>query len=147
MTNSLRSFAHAVFAAIAIASAAGPAAARNWVVGQIGPFTVLPVPDATQLGEGAQAFFSVANERGGIRGEKIEFFQLDDTYSADKFIERFHEATARKPIALLSPLGSAAVKRMLDTKLLDNADTVVLNAVPGAESLRRPGHEKGSSRF
>jgi len=46
----------------------------------------------------------------------------------------------RKPVALISPIGSAAVKRMLDDKLLDKYDVVVMNAVPGAEALRNPGH-------
>jgi branched-chain amino acid transport system substrate-binding protein len=122
--------------------ASAPALAKEWVVGHVGPFTVLPVPDAVQVGEGASAFFSAQNDRGGINGERIDFFQLDDAYNADKFTQRFQEAMARHPVALLSPLGSASVKRMLDEKLLDGADTVVLNAIPGAEALRKPGHAK-----
>lgn len=125
-----------------VLAAAGHAGAKDWVVGQIGPFTVLPVPDAIQLGEGMSAFFTAANERGGINGAHIEFFQLDDAYNADKFVERFREAMARQPVALLSPLGSASVKRMLDMRLLDTSDVVVLNAIPGAEALRNPGHPK-----
>jgi ABC-type branched-subunit amino acid transport system substrate-binding protein len=49
---------------------------------------------------------------------------------------------ARSPIALINPIGSVALKRMLDEKLLDTADVVVMNAIPGAESLRNPGHPK-----
>ena len=48
----------------------------------------------------------------------------------------------RKPVALISPVGSAAIKRMLDHKLLDKHDVVVMNAVPGAEALRNPGHPR-----
>lgn len=129
-----------LLAALAITSAT--VSARDWVVGQIGPFTGLPVPDAIQMGEGMAAYFALANERGGISGRRIEFFQLDDAYSPDVFEQRFHEAMARRPVALLAPLGSASVKRMLDARLLDDAEVVVLNAVPGAEALRQPGHAK-----
>ena len=48
----------------------------------------------------------------------------------------------RKPVALLNPVGSAALKRMLDDKMLDQTDVIVLNAIPGAEALRNPGHPK-----
>jgi ABC-type branched-subunit amino acid transport system substrate-binding protein len=132
----------AAIVAALLGIAAASASAKEWVVGHVGPFTVLPVPDAIQVGEGAAAFFAAQNERGGINGERIDFFQLDDAYNPEKFKERFQEAMARQPVALLSPLGSASVKRMLDDKLLDGADTVVLNAIPGAEALRKPGHSK-----
>lgn len=45
-------------------------------------------------------------------------------------------------MALLSPIGSAALKRMLDDKLLDNGEVIIVNAIPGAESLRNPGHAR-----
>jgi branched-chain amino acid transport system substrate-binding protein len=142
MTNALHNLGRMAAATVLLGLLACSCMAKEWVVGQIGPFTVLPVPDAVQLGEGAQAFFSMVNERGGIHGAKVEFFQLDDTYSPERFVERFREAAKRRPLVLLSPLGSASVKRMLDTKLLDEVDTVVLNVVPGAEALRKPGHER-----
>jgi len=112
------------------------------VVGQIGPFTGIPVPDAPQLNEGIKAAFAQANARGGIGGRRIEFFELDDGYSGDGFVKAFAAAMKRRPVALLSPVGSVALKRMLDDKLLDRADVIVLNAVPGAEALRNPGHPK-----
>ena len=48
----------------------------------------------------------------------------------------------RKPVALLLPLGSAALKRMLDDHLLDKNDVVILGAIPGAEAFRTPGHPR-----
>ncbi len=119
-----------------------PAAAQNLVVGQIGSLVEKPVPEVVQLGEGMKAFFAAANERGGINGRRIDFFQLDDALSPDRFVAQFAEAMKRKPIALLSPYGSPTVQRMLTDKLLDDADVVVLNAVPGAEAFRKPGHAK-----
>ena len=127
--------------------AAGSSAARAAIEGdirvaQVGPFTVLAAPDATQLGEGMQALFADVNARGGINGRSIGFQQWDDAYNAERFIGQVNEALRHKPLALLSPVGSTAVKRLLDDKLLDAADVIVLNAVPGAEVLRNPGHPK-----
>jgi len=112
------------------------------VVGQIGPFTGIPVPDAPQLNQGIKACFAQINERGGIGGRKVTFFEVDDTYSADGFAKAFNQAMQRKPVALLAPVGSAALKRMLDDKMLDQSDVIVLSAIPGAEALRNPGHAK-----
>jgi branched-chain amino acid transport system substrate-binding protein len=134
----------ACLALAATLGAAGSArgAEGDIVVGQIGPFTGLPVPDAPQLNEGMKSAFAQLNARGGIGGRKINFFELDDGYNGDGFVKAFTEALKRRPLALLSPVGSVALKRMLDDKLLDQADVLVLNAVPGAEALRNPGHPK-----
>ncbi|MES2413480.1 MAG: ABC transporter substrate-binding protein [Pseudomonadota bacterium] len=124
------------------------AAAQDIVVGQIGALglpgtpTGKAVPEVVQLGEGMKAFFAAINEQGGINGRRINFFQLDDGLEPDRFVAQFGEAMKRKPLALLSPYGSPAVQRMLSEKLLDNADVVVINAVPGAEAFRKPGHPK-----
>lgn len=121
-----------------------PAAAAedSIVVGQVGPFTGLPVPDAPQLNLGMKAAFARVNAAGGVGGRRIALFELDDTYTGDGFVKAFGEAMKRKPVALLSPVGSVGLTRMLDDKLLDRADVFVLNAIPGAESLRNPGHAK-----
>jgi branched-chain amino acid transport system substrate-binding protein len=103
------------------------AQAQDIVIGQIGPFTVLPVPDATQVNQGIKAYVAQINKSGGINGRKLSLFELDDAYSADRFVERFAEAMQRKPVALISPIGSAAIKRMLDDKLLDKYDVVVID--------------------
>jgi ABC-type branched-subunit amino acid transport system substrate-binding protein len=118
------------------------AADSDIVVAQVGPFTGIPVPDALQLNQGTKAGFAQINERGGIGGRRVTFFDVDDTYNADGFVKAFGQAMQRKPVALLNPIGSAALKRLLDDKMLDQADVIVLNAIPGAEALRNPGHPK-----
>lgn len=120
----------------------GTAQADDLLLGQVGPFTVIPVPDAPEVNQGIQAAVNQLNKAGGIKNRKLAQFSLDDRYSADGFVEQFNKALERKPVALLSPIGSAALKRMLDDKLLDNAPIVVINAIPGAESFRNPGHDK-----
>ena len=120
----------------------GWAAGDDIVVGQIGPFTGTPVPGAPEINLGIKAAFAQVNGSGGLHGRRLSFFELDDGFKEDGFVRQFGEAMKRKPIALLSPVGTSSVQRLLDEKLLDAADVVVLNAVPGAESLRTPGHPK-----
>lgn len=118
------------------------AQAQDIVIGQVGPFTVIPVPDAIEVNQGIKAYLAQVNKSGGINGRKLSFFELDDRYSGDEFAARFAQAMERKPVALISPIGSAALKRMLDDKLLDKHDVVVMNAIPGAEAFRNPGHPR-----
>jgi ABC-type branched-subunit amino acid transport system substrate-binding protein len=133
------------------ASVLAGAAARPWsahaagadiVVGHVAPYTVLPVPDASQLNQGMRACFAQVNAEGGLGGRRISLFEVDDTYSAEGFDKAFKQAMQRKPVALLSPVGSVALGHMLETRMLDRADVVILNAIPGAEALRNPGHPK-----
>lgn len=112
------------------------------VVAQIGPFTVLPAPDPKELNEGLTAALDEINGRGGIQGRRVSLLKLDDTYTFDGFREQLNKVMAQKPVALLTPLGSATLKDLLDSKLLDSTDIVIINAVPGASVLRTPGHPK-----
>jgi len=130
------------FAFLSAALVAGAAGAQDITLGQIGPFTVLPVPDATEVNAGITAYVKAANAAGGVRGHKIDFFSLDDRYSSEGFEEQFKKAMEKKPLALLSPIGSAALTSMYQDKLLDNNDVVIMNMIPGAESLRNPGHPR-----
>ena len=141
MVLTRRRFGEGVLAAVAAPNLAH-GADGDIVVGQVGPFTGIPVPDAPQLNQGIKACFAQINERGGLGGRRLAFFEVDDTYSADGFVKAFNLALQRRPVALLDPVGSAALKRMLDDKLLDSSDVIVLNAIPGAEALRNPGHPK-----
>lgn len=121
---------------------AQPAADNDLVVAQIGPFTVLPAPDPKELNEGINAALAEINTKGGIQGHRVSLIKLDDAYAFDGFRQQLATAMARHPVALLSPLGSATLKGLLDSKLLDSTDIVILNAVPGATVLRSPGHPK-----
>lgn len=121
----------------------GPAlAAEDWVVGQIGPFTGLPSPDAPDIQAGAKAYFDQVNKAGGVQGRRFSLFTLDDQFNADGFKAALPKALDNRPIALISPVGSAALSTLIKERLLDSANLVVINAVPGADSLRNPGHPK-----
>ncbi|MBS3996773.1 MAG: ABC transporter substrate-binding protein [Hydrogenophaga sp.] len=119
-----------------------PAGTSDLVVAQIGPFTVLPAPDPKELNEGIRAGLAEVNAAGGIQGRTVRLLTLDDTYTYEGFKTQLAKALEAKAVALLTPLGSATLKAMLDDKLLDSTDIVVLNAVPGAKVLREPGHPK-----
>lgn len=118
------------------------AAGDDIVVGQIGPFSGTPVPGAPEINQGLKAALGQANSSGGISGRRLALFELDDGFKEEGFLRCFGQALERKPVALLSPMGTSAVQRMLSDKLLDQHDMVVLNAVPGADSLRSPGHSR-----
>ena len=122
-------------------AAAAPVLAADVKLLQIGPFTVLPAPDATQVNQGIKAYINGVNKTG-INGHKLVLTEVDDRFNADRFVAEFNTAMKDKPLAMISPVGAVTVKRMLDDKLLDGADIVVMNAIPGAESLRTPGHPK-----
>jgi branched-chain amino acid transport system substrate-binding protein len=118
------------------------AQAQPIVVAQVGPFTVLPSPDAREVNEGARAWFAQVNQSGGVRGRPIELFELDDKFNADDFARQFDAAMQRKPVALLTPIGSAALNKLVNDKLLDKHPVVIINAIPGAEPFRKPGHPR-----
>jgi ABC-type branched-subunit amino acid transport system substrate-binding protein len=118
------------------------ATGEDILVGQIGPFTGTPVPGAPEINQGLKAALGQVNAAGGINGRGLTLFELDDGFKEESFLRRFAEAMALRPVALLSPMGTGAVQRMLSEHLLDQNDIVVLNAVPGAESLRSPGHPR-----
>ena len=131
----------AATAATALLPVAGWAA-DDIVVGQIGPFTGMPAHDAPELNQGIKAAFVQINAAGGVHGRKLSLFELDDGYKDEGFVRQFAEALKKKPVALLAPVGTRSIQKLLDDKLLDAADVIVLNAIPGADSLRNPGHPK-----
>jgi len=114
-------------------------ASSTITLGQIGPFTVFPGPDAIEVNQGIKAYLAQAN-RLGVHGQKVGFFEADDRYNAATFEGELGKAMDRRPLALLSPIGSNAMKQVLDGKLLDSNDVVIVGVIPGAESFRTPGH-------
>lgn len=129
-------------AAMSLGMSVTAALAQEVVVGQIGPFTVLPSPDAKEINEGAKAYFEQINARGGVNGRKISLFTLDDKFNGDEFAKQLGVAAQRNPVALITPIGSAALQKALKENLLDRYDFVLLNAIPGADSFRNPGHPR-----
>jgi branched-chain amino acid transport system substrate-binding protein len=116
--------------------------AQNIVVSQVGPFTGLPSPDAQEVHDGATAYFAEVNAKGGVGGRKIEFLKFDDQFKGDVFITKLEEAAAKKSIALITPIGSAALQNALKVDAFSKHDMVFVNAIPGADIFRNPGHPR-----
>ncbi len=127
---------------VATISCAMSAWAQPLVVAQIGPFTGLPSPDAHEINAGAQAYFDAINAQGGVSGRKIEFLKFDDEFKGDNFLLRLEEAAAKKAIALITPIGSAALQNALKQDVFSKYELVIVNAIPGADTFRNPGHPR-----
>lgn len=116
--------------------------AQNIVVGQIGPFTGLPSPDALHLNQGAQAYFDSVNARGGVRGQKIDFFKLDDKFDPEEHSKQLAVADAKQAVALITPVGTPALNLLLNPEEVDKHKFIILNSVPGAASFRKTEHPR-----
>jgi branched-chain amino acid transport system substrate-binding protein len=116
--------------------------AQPIVVSQIGPYTGLPTPDAQEVYDGAAAYFAKVNEAGGIAGRKIEFLKFDTQFKGENFVGLLDAAAAKKSIALLTPIGSTALENAFKTNAFSKHDLVVVNALPGADIFRNPGHPR-----
>jgi branched-chain amino acid transport system substrate-binding protein len=121
---------------------AGHANAQSITIAQVGPFTGLPSPDAHEVNAGAQAFFDSINAKGGMNGKKIDFIKFDDTFKGDVFLEKLQEAANKKALALITPIGSAAIQGALKQDVFSKYDIVVVNAIPGSDVFRNPGHPR-----
>jgi branched-chain amino acid transport system substrate-binding protein len=129
-------------AAAMLLATCGAAMAQDIVIGQIAPIGVATTPEAQQLHDGTKACVDQVNRQGGVRGRKLQFFAIDDELRPPLVTEKFQQAMARKPIALVNVMGSAVLGTLLATKALDTHDVVIVGAIPGAEAFRQPGHER-----
>lgn len=126
----------------ALLGASGGAMAEDIVIGQIAPIGVAATPEARQLHDGTKACVDQVNRQGGVRGRRLQFFAVDDELKPPLVVEKFQQAMARKPLALVNVMGSAVLGTLLSSKALDQHDVVVLGAIPGAEAFRQPGHPR-----
>jgi hypothetical protein len=117
------------------------ASADDINIAQIGPFTGLPSPDAHEINAGALAYFAKVNAAGGVSGRQLTLTKFDDGFNGENFVKQLDAVkSAKKYVALLSPIGSAGIGRALKEQLFDDAGVIVINAVPGSDALRSPGH-------
>ncbi len=131
------------FGFVSITSACfAPTWAADIQVAQVGPFTGLPSPDQTEINQSAQAYFDQVNREGGVGGRKINFFKLDDQFKPEVFKQQFAAALEKKAVALICTEQPVAMSALLKEKLLDTADLVIVNTIPGTQILRDPGHPK-----
>jgi ABC-type branched-subunit amino acid transport system substrate-binding protein len=132
----------AVVFGLVLGISSGAAGAQDIVLAHVGPFTGPAASDAKDLNLGMRAHLQQLNARGGIAGRRVVLASFDDRYDGAEFAVQFNAAQGRGAVALLSPLGIASLRALIDGGLLQNADIVVLNAIPGATPFRAATNER-----
>jgi len=120
-----------------LALASLPARA-NLQVAQIAPMSGPIAAEGTAYNLGIRIALDAANARGGVHGRKIVLKTLDDEYKPDRTVELIRRESAGETLALLLPIGSPAMTKVLKEKVLESVKMPVVGVIPGAEPLRTP---------
>ena len=123
--------------ALALAAASLPAKA-DLQVAQIAPMSGPIAAEGTAYNLGIRIALDAANARGGVHGKKIALKTLDDEYKPDRTVELIRKEGAGETLALLLPIGSPAMTKVLKEKVLESVGMPVVGVIPGAEPLRSP---------
>ena len=111
----------AAMASIAFAFAAQ--AEDKWLVGHSGPLTGGNAQFGKDIRDGAQAYFSLLNAKGGVAGRHIELLSMDDKNDRKTAGANAKELLANKNVIALFGFASA---------------TLSLDAIPQAEAQQVP---------
>jgi branched-chain amino acid transport system substrate-binding protein len=134
--NAMRCLGSLLFA-IGVAGVAGPA----WSDVHIAQVTPMTGPIAVE-GKGANVGIKVAidaaNARGGVAGHKIIFRTEDDEYKPAKAVSLIRDLAQTETLALLMPVGSPSMTKILQDRVLESTGIPIVGLVPGAEPLRNP---------
>ena len=88
-------------------------------IGQTMPYSG-PVSAFGALGKGEVGYFKMLNERGGIKGRKVNLISLDDSYAPPKSVEQTRRLVESEEVALIfSSIGTAhntAIAKYLQSK-------------------------------
>jgi branched-chain amino acid transport system substrate-binding protein len=88
-------------------------------IGQTMPYSG-PVSAFGALGKGEVGYFKMLNERGGIKGRKVNLISLDDSYMPPKSVEQTRRLVESEEVALIfSSIGTAhntAIAKYLQSK-------------------------------
>lgn len=107
-------------------------------VAQIAPMTGPISEEGKASNTGIQIALDAVNASGGIRGEQIALRTLDDKYDPDRTIELMMQEGRSETLALLMPVGSPSMTRVLREKVADKAHMPIVGVIPGAAHLRDP---------
>jgi branched-chain amino acid transport system substrate-binding protein len=130
------------FAASAIGTAAGLAApallAQNnrIVLGQSAAFSGPAAQLGIQFNAGAQLYFDLLNQQGGVGGQRIEIAKLDDGYEPERCAENTRQLLSRGCTALFGYIGTPTSLAALPLALKDGTPFVA--PFTGAMGLRQP---------
>ncbi|MCO5097782.1 MAG: ABC transporter substrate-binding protein [Rhodocyclaceae bacterium] len=94
--------------------------------------------DGQSYNLGIRVAIEALNAHGGVLGNKIKLKTLDDQYKPDRTVELIRAEADKDTVALLLPVGSAALAKVLKEKVLEDVKIPVVGLIPGSEPLRSP---------
>jgi len=105
----------------------------------IGTWSPLTGPAALwgAVGRGAELYFDMINEEGGIHGRKIEFILKDDAYQPSRTVAAVREMVERDGVfAVTAGVGTASTRAVLD--YLTEHEVVMVSPATGATHWAYP---------
>lgn len=112
-------------------------AATDIVIGQSGALSGPMDEIGKEMKAGAEAYFNVINQAGGVNGRKIKFVSLDDGGEPDRAKANTQKLIAEEnAVALFGYSGEHTIKVILP--LVDKAKIPFIAAASGDQNLRDP---------
>lgn len=127
---------HWVCHAILMMAAAG--AQADIVVAQVVPLSGPIGVEGKEYNSGIKLALASFNAGGGILGQKVVLQEEDDEYNPEKTVAAIRRLGRGEAVALLMPVGSPAMTKVLAERVLDQTGLPVIGVVPGAEPFRKP---------
>jgi branched-chain amino acid transport system substrate-binding protein len=110
------------------------------VIGQSAPFSGPSAQLGREYREGAMAWFTELNRRGGIHGRKLKLLSLDDRYEPDLTLVNTQRLIGTEQAFLLfGYVGTPTVKAVLP--LIEQANIPMVAPLTGARLLREPSQQ------
>ena len=107
------------------------------IIGQSAALTGPAKALGLEMKQGAEAYFSVVNENGGVNGRKIKLISIDDGYEPDRAkANTIKLITEDKVLALFGYVGTPTSNAALP--IFTDAKVPFIGAFTGAQSLRAP---------
>lgn len=114
------------------------AAHANILIAQVAPMSGPIGVEGSEYNAGIRLAIAAANAGGGVLGQKIVLQTEDDEYTPDKTVAAIRRIGRTEAVALLMPVGSPAMTKVLGERVLEQTGLPVIGVVPGAEPFRKP---------
>lgn len=108
------------------------------VVAQVTPLSGPIGVEGKEYNFGIKVALAAINADGGVLGQKIAFQAEDDEYNPEKTVAAIRRIGRSEAVALLMPVGSPAMTKVLAERVLEQTGLPVIGVVPGAEPFRKP---------
>ncbi len=115
-------------------------ARAEFVVAQVAPMSGPIGVEGLAYNSGIRVALAAVNANGGVHGQSVNLVTEDDEYNPDKTLAAVARLGRGSALALLLPVGSPALTKLLTEKALESAGLPVIGVVPGAEPFRKPHH-------